>query len=124
MLIYLLCSHAEGYLCYFEFAYSSTQQSKDTKQDIYLKDVILALSWERENSKIKCFKFLRFFFHIWLNLFIGISEEECDKLEEEEKAEEEEEDKKRRKNVLLDLQYRLDEVQYPRRNEYKTWINK
>ena len=46
----LICSAtifalAGGYLCYFKLAHSSTQQSEDTKQDIYLKDVILALSW-------------------------------------------------------------------------------
>ena len=31
-----LYSPVGGYLCYTEFAHSSTQQSKDTKPDIYL----------------------------------------------------------------------------------------
>ena len=41
----LLCSPAAGYLFYFKFVHLSTQQSKDKKHNIYLKDVILALSW-------------------------------------------------------------------------------
>ena len=31
---------AVGYLCYFKFVHLSTQQSKDTKEDIHFKDVI------------------------------------------------------------------------------------
>ena len=41
-------SPAGGYLGYFKFAHLSTQQSKDSEQDIYLKDVILR---ERKNSR-------------------------------------------------------------------------
>ena len=36
------------YLCYFKYAHSSTQTKTDTKQDIYLKDVILPLSWVKQ----------------------------------------------------------------------------
>ena len=36
----LLYKPVGGYLCYFKFVHSS----RDTKQDIYLKDVILVLS--------------------------------------------------------------------------------
>ena len=37
-----LYSHAGGYVYYY--AHSSTHQSDDTKEDIFLKDVIWALS--------------------------------------------------------------------------------
>ena len=47
----LLYSPTGGYLCNFRFVHSSTQQVGDTKQDISLKDVILAPSW---GAKIKC----------------------------------------------------------------------
>ena len=41
-----LYSPAVGvFLCYFKFAHSSTQAKPYTKQDIYLKEVIFALSW-------------------------------------------------------------------------------
>ncbi|KAK3103454.1 hypothetical protein FSP39_019371 [Pinctada imbricata] len=39
----------------------------------------------------------------------GMSEEECNKLEEEEIAQEEEEEKKKRRNILLDLEHRYEE---------------
>ena len=42
----LLYSPDEGHLCYFKFTYSSTQTKSDTRQDTYLNDIILALSWE------------------------------------------------------------------------------
>ena len=32
-------------ICYFKFTHSSNQTKPKTRQDIYLKDVILALSW-------------------------------------------------------------------------------
>ena len=43
-------------LCYFEFEHSSTQTKRNAKQDIYLKGVILALSWGSsvKIAKIEC----------------------------------------------------------------------
>ena len=40
-------ARAKGYLRYLKFTHLSTQ----TKQDIYLKDVILGLSWPVQNKQ-------------------------------------------------------------------------
>ena len=41
---------------------------------------------------------------------LGLSEEECDRLEKEDEEREEEEARQRRRNVLEDLQHNFDKV--------------
>ena len=49
--LYTAYSPAGGYLCYFEFAHSSIQTKLNTKQDIYLKDIIWRYHVECENGE-------------------------------------------------------------------------
>ena len=57
----LECKKSEGCMCYFKSMHSGTQTKQIyTKQEIYLKDVILALSWEaRKKAKVTHPNFVR-----------------------------------------------------------------